>query len=70
MWDESYAPHKVLINDTIARAGANIINLRLASRDGDFHAMLVDVEVKDLTHVMRILSNLRASDVVVSAERG
>ena len=54
----------------IARARANIINLRLASRDGDFHAMLVDVEVKDLTHVMRILSNLRASDVVVSAERG
>ncbi len=53
----------------LAANGANITNLRLANREGDFHSYDVVVEVRDLTHVMRILSALRASDQVVQAER-
>jgi GTP pyrophosphokinase len=53
----------------IARAGANIVNIRLASRDGGFHAYDISVEVKDVQHLMSILSSLRASDAVVTADR-
>lgn len=53
----------------IARAGANIVNLRLSSREGGFHAFDLSLEVKDVQHLMSILSSLRASDAVVSADR-
>ncbi len=53
----------------IARAGANIVNLRLSSRDGGFHSFDLNLEVKDVHHLMSILSSLRASDAVVSADR-
>ncbi len=53
----------------IARAGANIVNLRLSSRDGGFHSFDLNLEVKDVQHLMSILSSLRASDAVVSADR-
>lgn len=48
---------------------ANITNLRLSNREGGFHTYDVVVEVRDVHHVMRILSALRASDTVVQAER-
>ncbi len=57
------------ITGIIARAGANIVNLRLASREGGFHSFELDLEVKDIHHLMSILSSLRASDAVVSADR-
>ena len=48
---------------------ANITNLRLSNREGGFHTYDVVVEVRDVHHLMRILSALRASDTVVQAER-
>jgi GTP diphosphokinase / guanosine-3',5'-bis(diphosphate) 3'-diphosphatase len=48
---------------------ANIMNLRITAREGDFHTFEVLVEVRDVHHLMRILSALRASDTVVQAER-
>jgi len=48
---------------------ANITNLRLSNREGGFHTYDVVVEVRDVQHLMRILSALRASDTVVQAER-
>ena len=53
----------------IARAGANIVNLRLSSRDGGFHSFDLNLEVKDVQHLMSIMSSLRASEAVVSADR-
>lgn len=57
------------ITGLIARARANIVNLRLSSREGGFHAFELDLEVKDVHHLMSILSSLRASDAVVQADR-
>ncbi len=54
----------------IARQRANIVNIRLSSREGSFHAFTIDLEVTDVHHLMSILSALRASDSVVSADRG
>jgi GTP pyrophosphokinase len=48
---------------------ANIINLRLTARDVEFHTFEIDLEVHDLQHLMRIISALRASDAVATADR-
>ncbi|HEY0270507.1 MAG TPA: RelA/SpoT family protein, partial [Sphingomonas sp.] len=48
---------------------ANILNLSLVHRDASFHTFVVDLEVHDLGHLMRILAALRAADMVSSAER-
>jgi RelA/SpoT family (p)ppGpp synthetase len=49
---------------------ANILNLRLDARDSSFHNFTVDLEVRDLPHLMKILAALRAADAVVQATRG
>ncbi len=48
---------------------ANIINLRMTARDGEFHSFEVDLEVHDLPHLMRIISALRSSEAVATADR-
>jgi GTP diphosphokinase / guanosine-3',5'-bis(diphosphate) 3'-diphosphatase len=48
---------------------ANIINLRMTARDVEFHTFEVDLEVHDLPHLMRIISALRASEAVATADR-
>lgn len=48
---------------------ANIINLRMTARDVEFHTFEIDLEVHDLQHLMRIISALRASDAVATADR-
>jgi GTP diphosphokinase / guanosine-3',5'-bis(diphosphate) 3'-diphosphatase len=48
---------------------ANIINLRMTARDVEFHTFEVDLEVHDLTHLMRIISALRSSEAVATADR-
>ena len=48
---------------------ANIINLRMTARDHEFHTFEVDLEVHDLPHLMRIISALRSSEAVATADR-
>ena len=53
----------------IGQHKANIINLRLDSRDSSIHTNTIDVEVHDLHQLMRLLAALRAADVVNAVER-
>lgn len=48
---------------------ANILNLQLVNREGPFHTDIIDLEVNDAQHLMRIISALRAIEPVVQAER-
>jgi GTP pyrophosphokinase len=48
---------------------ANIIHLRMTARDVEFHTFEVDLEVHDLQHLMRMISALRASEAVATADR-
>ncbi|HEY0957669.1 MAG TPA: bifunctional (p)ppGpp synthetase/guanosine-3',5'-bis(diphosphate) 3'-pyrophosphohydrolase [Novosphingobium sp.] len=48
---------------------ANVVNLQMVQRDDPFGTYEVDIEVKDLAHVARIVSSLRASEAVAEAER-
>ena len=53
----------------LGKHAANILNLSLTERDASFHTFAVDLEVRDLAHLMRILAALRAADAISSAER-
>jgi (p)ppGpp synthase/HD superfamily hydrolase len=48
---------------------ANILGLRMDSRDTAFHTNLIDVEVRDAHQLMRLLAGLRAADAVNAAAR-
>ena len=48
---------------------ANVVNLQMTQRDEPFHTYEIDLEVRDLAHLTRIVSALRASDAVAQAER-
>jgi guanosine-3',5'-bis(diphosphate) 3'-pyrophosphohydrolase len=53
----------------IGQHRANIINLRLDTRDTLYHTNTIDVEVHDVAQLMKLLAALRAADVVIAAER-
>ena len=53
----------------IGQHKANIINLRLDTRDTQFHTNVIDVEVHDAHQLMRLIAALRAADAVNAAER-
>ncbi len=53
----------------IGQHKANILGLRLDNRDTTFHTNTIDIEVRNLAHLMRVLAALRAADAVSSAER-
>ncbi|MDQ3245357.1 MAG: bifunctional (p)ppGpp synthetase/guanosine-3',5'-bis(diphosphate) 3'-pyrophosphohydrolase [Pseudomonadota bacterium] len=48
---------------------ANIVNLQLVHRDGNFHTFNLDVEVHDLAHLHAIIAALRDADPISSVER-
>ncbi|MBW8755113.1 MAG: bifunctional (p)ppGpp synthetase/guanosine-3',5'-bis(diphosphate) 3'-pyrophosphohydrolase [Sphingomonadales bacterium] len=48
---------------------ANVTNLQMIQRDDPFGTYEVDLEVKDVAHLTRIISSLRASEAVAEAER-
>ncbi|MBA3055351.1 MAG: bifunctional (p)ppGpp synthetase/guanosine-3',5'-bis(diphosphate) 3'-pyrophosphohydrolase [Sphingomonadales bacterium] len=52
-----------------ANARANIVRLEMTQRDDLFGTYELDLEVTDLAHLTRIVSALRASEAVASAER-
>jgi GTP pyrophosphokinase len=52
-----------------AKNHANVVNLEMTLRENPFHTYEVDLEVRDLAHLTRIISALRASEAVAQAER-
>ncbi|MEM7569588.1 MAG: RelA/SpoT AH/RIS domain-containing protein, partial [Pseudomonadota bacterium] len=59
----------VVVN-TIAQAGANVVNLRILDRDRRIYTMFVDVAVRSLQHMTDVIISLRALAEVNTAERG
>ena len=58
-----------VVSTIIGAQRANIINLRLDARDTTFHRNVIDIEVHDVQHLMRVLAALNAADAVSKAER-
>jgi len=57
------------ITSLIADYGSNISNLSMAQRDTDFYDMQIDLDVRDLKHLTRIMSALNGLSVVSSVAR-
>ncbi len=57
------------VTGIFANNRANVVNLQMIQRDDPFGTYEVDLEVKDLAHLTRIVSSLRASEAVADAER-
>ena len=58
-----------LVSTVIGQHKANIIELRLDTRDTRFHTNTIDVEVHDRAQLLRLMQALRAADAVHSVER-
>ncbi len=58
------------ITTIIARENANIINFKIKNRTPEFYDMNIDLDVKNLDHLMSIIAALRMSQRVLSVERG
>ena len=48
---------------------ANILGLRLDNRDTTYHTNTIELEVRNLSHLTKLLAALRAADAVSGAER-
>jgi GTP pyrophosphokinase len=57
------------LTTVIGKNGGNITNLKIINRTPDFFDVLVDVEVKDSSHLVNIIAALRASTAINSVER-
>jgi GTP pyrophosphokinase len=57
------------IAQLIGEADGNIDNVRMVRRAPDFTEMSIDVEVRDLNHLTRIIGGLRGKSVVSKVER-
>jgi GTP pyrophosphokinase len=57
------------VTGIFANNHANVVNIQMVQRDDPFGTYEVSLEVRDLAHLTRIISSLRASEAVAEAER-
>ena len=57
------------VTNAIAKQDGSVANLRIVNRQTDFFEILVDVEVRDLAHLSRVIAGLRAAQGVHQVER-
>ena len=57
------------VTNVIAKENGNISNLKIVNRSIDFFEILIDIEVRDVSHLNNIIANLRSKEVVQSVER-
>jgi GTP pyrophosphokinase len=55
--------------NAIAKQEASVNNLRIINRQQDFFEIMVDVEVRDLRHLMSVIAGLRATPSITEVER-
>jgi len=53
----------------IGKGNGNILNLKITNRSVDFFDILVDVEVKDTSHLMSVIAALRSNAAIISVDR-
>ncbi len=55
--------------NVIAKEGGNITNLKIINRAVDHFDLIIDIEVRDTSHLHSVIANLRNQKVVHSVER-
>jgi GTP diphosphokinase / guanosine-3',5'-bis(diphosphate) 3'-diphosphatase len=57
------------LTNAIAKQDGAIANLKIVSRHEGFMESLVDVEVRDVTHLSRVIAGLRGASGIKGVER-
>jgi GTP diphosphokinase / guanosine-3',5'-bis(diphosphate) 3'-diphosphatase len=57
------------IANAVAKQDANIANLKIVNRQQDFMEALVDVDVRDIAHLSRVIVGLRGMKAIKTVER-
>lgn len=57
------------LSTVIAKSMGNITNLKITNRSADFFDMIMDIDVRDVRHLVNIIAALRATPAVNSVER-
>jgi GTP pyrophosphokinase len=57
------------VTTVIAKNMGNIINLKITNRTTEFFEMIIDIEVRDVKHLINIIAALRATPAINSVER-
>ncbi len=58
-----------MVTNAIAKQDGSITNLKIVNRQSDFMETLVDVEVRDIAHLAKVLAGLRGANGIQSVER-
>ncbi len=57
------------LSTVVGKNLGNILNLKITNRSTDFFEMMIDIEVKDVKHLINIIAALRATPEINSVER-
>ncbi|QDH17517.1 RelA/SpoT family protein [Swingsia samuiensis] len=57
------------LTNAAAKSGGSVVNLKIVNRQLDFMEILVDVEVKDLKHLLSLITSFRVAVGVMQVER-
>ena len=57
------------LTNAIARQDGSVANLRIVNRQQDFMETLVDVEVRDIAHLSKVIAGLRGANGIKGVER-
>jgi guanosine-3',5'-bis(diphosphate) 3'-pyrophosphohydrolase len=58
-----------IVTNAIAKQDGAIANLKIVNRQSDFMETLVDVDVRDIAHLAKVLAGLRGASGIQSVER-
>jgi GTP pyrophosphokinase len=57
------------LTNAIARQDGAVANLKIINRQNDFMETLIDVDVRDTSHLTKVIAGLRGSGGVKAVER-
>jgi GTP pyrophosphokinase len=58
-----------VLSSIIAKSLSNIRNLKITERNSDFFKLNIDIDVKNIDHLKKVIASLRTSDFVESVSR-
>ena len=58
------------LSSIIGKSMSNIRNLKITERNNDFFKLNVEIDVKDVDHLSKVIVSLRTSDVIANVSRG
>ena len=58
------------LTNAIAKQEGAVANLKIVNRQQDFMEALVDVDVRDVAHLSKVIAGLRGADGIKGVERG